>query len=287
MSELNKAEKYLMENLTRLAEEGCLDENPRPKYKDGTSAHSLFITGVYETYDITKGEIPITETRPIYFKKALSEISWIYQLQTSELQPLKDMSVDFWDEWKVSGTNGIGQRYGATVKKYDLMNKLLDGLVNDKFSRRHIINLYQYADFEETEGLYPCFFQTMFSVRKVNNEYYLDMTLTSRANDYLVAGFINRIEYLAFQMMVACHCGYNVGKFNVFVQNLHIYSRHAEQVEETVKRIQQLKKREFQSQPQLILNVPSGTNFYDIKPSDFELIDYNPIKPQMTFELGI
>ena len=287
MSELNKAEKYLLENLTRIANEGCLDENPRPKYKDGTGAHSIFITGVYETYDISKGETPITETRPIYFKKALSEISWIYQLQTSELQPLQDMQVSFWDEWKVEGTNGIGVRYGATVSKYDLMNKLLDGLINDKFSRRHIINLYQYADFEESEGLYPCFFQTMFSVSKVDDEYYLDMTLTSRANDYLVAGFINRIEYLAFQMMVATHCGYRVGNFNVFVQNLHIYDRHLEQAEETIKRINQLRKREVQSRPKLILNVPSGTNFYDIKVDDFELVDYNPITPQMKFELGI
>src|SRR5690606_10994560 len=127
-----------------------------------------------------------------------------------------------------------------------------------------------YADFEETEGLYPCFFQTMFSVRKVKDEYYLDMTLTSRANDYLVAGFINRIEYLAFQMMVAKHCNYQVGNFNVFVQNLHIYDKHIKQAEETVKRIHELKKREKQSQPKLILNVPEGTNFYDIKVEDFE-----------------
>ena len=56
----------------------------------------------------------------------------------------------WWRDWEVDNTNTIGQRYGATVKKYDLMNKLLDGLTNEPYTRRHIINLYQYADFEET-----------------------------------------------------------------------------------------------------------------------------------------
>lgn len=289
MTELNKAEKYLLENLTRLAEEGCIDENPRPKWEDGSSAHSIFINGVYETYDLAKGEFPITETRPIYVNKAISEIEWIYGLQTSELKPLHDLGIRWWDDFEVNNSGNIGQRYGATVKRYDLMNRLLDGLINNPFSRRHVINLYQYADFDETEGLYPCFFMTMFSVTKRNgsDDLYLDMTLTSRANDYLVAGFINRMQYVAFQMRVAKHCGYKVGKFNVFVQSLHIYDKHIEQVQETISRIHQLKKREVQSQPKLILNVPDGTNFYEIKVSDFELVDYHPIKPQLSFEVAI
>ena len=37
----------------------------------------------------------------------------------------------------------------------------------------------------------------------------------------------------------------------------------------------------------LVLNVTDGTNFFDIKPEDFELVDYEPVKPQLKFDLAI
>jgi len=289
LSELNKAEKYLLENLTLLAKEGCMDENPRPTYaSDGSPANSIFLTSVYETYDLSKGEFPITETRQIAIKSGIGEVFWIYQDQSNDLELLKDKyGVTWWNSWDI-GNRTIGQRYGATVKEYDLMNQLLDGLKNNPFGRRHIISLWQEEDFKKEGKLPPCAFQTMWSVRKVNGEFYLDLTLTQRSNDYLVSGTgINQMQYIALQMSVAKHCSFKVGKFSHLRQNLHIYSRHIEQAEETIKRIKQLKNREVQSQPTLILNVPDGTNFYDIKVDDFELVDYNPIKSQLKFDLAI
>ena len=38
--------------------------------------------------------------------------------------------------------------------------------------------------------------------------------------------------------------------------------------------------------PKLILN-PDKTNFYDFTIDDFEMVDYNPLKPQIKLELGI
>lgn len=107
------------------------------------------------------------------------------------------------------------------------------------------------------------------------------------SSNFIIAGFINQSQYVALQMMIAKHCGYEVGVFTHFIQNLHIYDRELSQTNELLNRIQQLKQRKVQSQPKLILNVPDKTNFYDIKASDFELLDYNPIKPQLTFDLAI
>ena len=36
--------------------------------------------------------------------------------------------------------------------------------------------------------------------------------------------------------------------------------------------------------PKLQLKCPSGTNFYDIRFEDFELLNYDPIKPQIKFD---
>ncbi|MFK5236640.1 thymidylate synthase, partial [Lactococcus lactis] len=62
---------------------------------------------------------------------------------------------------------------------------------------------------------------------------------------------------------------------------LHIYDNQFEQANELVKRTASDKE------PRLVLNVPDGTNFFDIKPEDFELVDYEPVKPQLKFDLAI
>jgi thymidylate synthase len=49
---MSKADKYYMENLREIMDNGFYDENPRPEYKDGVKAHSKFITQVFEKYDI-------------------------------------------------------------------------------------------------------------------------------------------------------------------------------------------------------------------------------------------
>ncbi len=161
------------------------------------------------------------------------------------------------------------------------MNKLLTGLKENPFGRRHIISLYQEADFEETDGLYPCAFLTMWTVREINGVYYLDCTLIQRSSDAGTALHINQSQYVAKQMMIAKHCNYKVGKFTHFIQNMHYYSRHEDSVNELLKR------KPNNIQPIIKLNVPDGTNFYDITIDDFEILNYNPIKPQLKFELAI
>lgn len=255
-----KADIYYKKNLEQILKFGSKDENPRPHYKDGTPSHSLFITGVFEEYDISKGEFPITTLRNTAIKTGVKEILWIYQKQTSSLSTAREMGINWWDEWNI-GDDTIGQRYGATIKKYNLLNKLIDGLINDPFSRRHIIDMYQYSDLNETEGLYPCAFQILCSVRKFEGDFYLDMTLTQRSSDYIMAGYINKIQYVALQLMLASHCGYKVGKFCHFVQNLHIYDRHISAAEEI------LSKDPLEIQPSL--NLETNSDFYNIKLEDF------------------
>lgn len=273
-----KADKIFKEAMIEILEEGTMDVNPRPKYKDGTPAHSIFITHKYYTYDISKNEFPIITLRPIAIKKAINEIFWIYQDQTSDLNVLKDVyGIYWWDDWESKDRPGtIGQRYGATVKKYDLMNRLLEGIKNEPYSRRHIINLWQEDDFKETDGLAPCAFQTIFTVRGE----FLDMQLIQRSSDFIVAGNINGMQYVALLMMVARHCGLKPGKFSHNIVNLHLYDRHLEQAKEMLER------EPVECSPQLILN-PDKTDFYSFVPEDFTLVGYEPIEKQLKFELAI
>ena len=279
---MTKADIVFKEYIRKIMEEGVWSEQARPKYKDGRTANSKYITGAFMEFDLAKGEFPITTLRPIAIKSAIKEMLWIYQDQSNSLDLLEDKyNVHYWNDWEVGDSRTIGQRYGAVVKKHDLTNKILKQLEANPWNRRNIISLWDYDAFEETEGLLPCAFQTMFDVRRVDGEIYLDATLTQRSNDMLVAHHINAMQYVALQMMIAKHFGWKVGKFFYFINNLHIYDNQFEQAEELLRR------EPSDCRPHLVLNVPDGTNFFDIKPEDFELVDYDPVKPQLKFDLAI
>lgn len=274
---MNIADFYYKKNLKKIIYEGSFDSNPRPKYKDGVKAHSKFITQVFEEYDINKGEFPITTLRNTAIKTGIKEIFWIYQKQSNSLKDAMDMGINWWNEWDI-GDGTIGQRYGATIKKYDFVNKKLYDLKNDPFSRRHIINMYQEEDLNMTKGLYPCAYETIWSVRKHNDHLFLDLTLNQRSNDYIMAGYINKIQYVCLQLMFASHLGYKPGKFCHFVQNLHIYDRHFEAAEELINR------DPLDIQPTIELK--SQKNFYDYEIDDF-IINNTKSIPKLTSNIEI
>ena len=276
---MNKADRRFKEIMIKILTEGTKDEGPRPYYpSDKSPAHSTFITHQVHTYDISKGELPIITLRPIAIKNAIKEILWIYQDQTSSLDVLKNKyNIHWWDEWESKDRPGtIGQRYGATVKKYNLMDNLLEGIKKDPYGRRHIMNLWQEEDFKETDGLKPCAYETIWTVRGE----YLDMSLTQRSSDFIVAGHINGMQYTALLMMVARHCGLKPGKFTHYIINLHLYDRHEDNARLMIER------EAIECTPKLVLN-PDKTDFYSFTIDDFELVGYESVKPQLKFELAI
>ncbi|AXJ12793.1 thymidylate synthase [Streptococcus pluranimalium] len=279
---MTKADDIFKANIKRILDEGVMSEQARPKYKDGRTANSRYVTGSFAEYDLAKGEFPITTLRPIPIKSAIKEVLWIYQDQSNSLDVLEDKyNVHYWNDWEVDGSRTIGQRYGAVVKKHDIIAKILKQLEENPWNRRNVISLWDYEAFEETGGLLPCAFQTMFDVRRVDGDIYLDATLTQRSNDMLVAHHINAMQYVALQMMIAKHFGWKIGKFFYFINNLHIYDNQFEQANELLNR------EASDCQPRLVLNVPEKTNFFDIKAEDFSLVDYDPVKPQLSFDLAI
>lgn len=282
---MNKSDLMTKEVIEKILKEGCLDVNPRPKYKDGTPAHTLSINHVMQSYEMDKGELPIITLRPIATKSAIGELLWIYQDQSNSLDLLRDKyKVTWWDEWDI-GNRTIGQCYGATVKKYDLMNRLLEGIKKDPDGRRHIINMWQENDFLEPHGLKPCAYQTVWNVRHEQNGDLLDMCLFQRSSDYGTAGCINQLQYSIFLCLVARHLGYQPGRFTWFVDNIQIYDRHVDQV------VEMLNRDSVKCNPKIWLN-PDKKDFYSFTVDDIKILDYplDQIKktnPQLSFDIGI
>lgn len=282
---ITKADYYLINNIHNILKNGYKDENPRPKYKDGTPAHTYSVNHVMRTYDISKGEFPITTLRPIAWKTGIKEIFAIYQKQTNVISKMEEIGVNWWGDWDI-GDGTIGQRYGATVYRYDLIENLINDILDDPYGRRKIMSLWQENDLRETPGLAPCAFLTIWNVRGK----YLDMCMIQRSGDMLTAsgaGGINEIQYAALLMMIARHCGYEPGVFTHFVANEQIYDRHLDQAHKLAERFNKLTESDADySQPRLVLN-PTVKDFYDISIDDFTMENYDPIKPQLKLELGI
>lgn len=285
---MTKADKYMYHMIVEIMRYGYKDINPRPKYADGTPAHTIFVNHTFRKYDLSNGEFPICTLRPQAWKTGIKEIFTIYQKPTNDIATMHDMGVTWWDEWDI-GDGTIGQRYGATVSRYDLINNLIKDIENDPYGRRKIVSLWQEQDLHETPGLAPCAFLTMWNVRGE----YLDMMLVQRSGDMLTAsgpGGINEIQYAALLMMIARHTGYKPGVFSHVVANEQIYDRHMDAANELFKRYQlELASWNDTAEPvipMLVLN-PEKTDFYDMTIDDFVMINYNPIKPQLKLELGI
>ena len=288
---MTKADYYMSQMIPLILETGYKDENPRPKYADGTPAHTISINHTFRIYDLSIGEFPICTLRPQAWKTGIREIFTIYQKPTNDIATMHDMGVTWWDEWDI-GDGTIGQRYGATVSRYDLINNLIKDIQNDPYGRRKIVSLWQEQDLHETPGLAPCAFLTMWNVRGE----YLDMMLVQRSGDMLTAsgpGGINEIQYATLLMMIARHTGYKPGIFSHVVANEQIYDRHIDAAKEIGKRfIEKMRdeddatKVHFNDQPVLFLN-ENKTNFYEMTIDDFIMVNYNPIQPQLKLELGI
>lgn len=280
---MTRADILLHQEILEILENGYKDVNPRPKYPDGTPAHTYSINHVVRSYDLSAGEFPICTLRPMAWKTAIKEIFTIYQKPTNNLAEMREAGITWWDEWDI-GDGTIGQRYGATVSRYDLINNLIKDIESDPYGRRKIVSLWQEADLHETPGLAPCAFLTIWNVRGDK----LDMMLVQRSGDMLTAsgaGGINEIQYAALLMMIARHTGYAPGVFTHVVANEQIYDRHIDAAHEMLARFQCELEPDYEKVT-VILN-PDKTNFYDMTIDDFIVMGYDPIKPQLKLELGI
>lgn len=278
-----KADKDCKRIIEQILLYGSKDINPRPHYEDGTPAHTYSINHVVQIFDLSKGEFPLLSLRNIAVKKAIGEILWIYQDQTSNLDILKEKyGVTWWDSWDI-GDRTIGNCYGKTVANHNIINNLIRGIKNDPDGRRHIINLWQEDDFLKPHGLKPCAMFSEYNIHHEKDGDYMDGLLILRSSDYLTAGAINQVQYIALLTMLAKSLGYKVGKFTCIMVNCQIYDRHIENAHIMLER------ESILANP--YLELPTK-DFYDYTLDDFKIVDYprteiNKKNPQLIFEIGI
>lgn len=264
---MSYADKIFVNNIKDILENGVWDTdyNVRPKWEDGTPAHTIKKFCIVNRYDLTK-ELPILTIRKTNFKAAIDEILWIWQKKSNNI---KDLNSHIWDSW--ADENGtIGKAYGyqlAQKHKYkegefDQVDRVIYDLKNNPTSRRIMTNIYNFQDLNEM-NLYPCAYSMTFNVSGKE----LNGILNQRSNDMLVANNWNVLQYSLLLKMMAQVCGLEAGELVHVIADAHLYDRHIELAKEVIA------KEQFEA-PKLIMN-PDVKDFYDFTVDDFELVDYN------------
>lgn len=263
---MSKADQIFINNMKDIMEHGVSDEkyDVRPKWEDGTPAHTIKKFGIVNEYDLQE-ELPILTIRRTAFKSCLDEILWIWQKKSNNIH---DLHSHIWDSW--ADENGsIGKAYGYQLGKkaiykegeFDQVDRVLYDLKHNPNSRRIMTNIYNFEDLHEM-NLYPCAYSMTFNVEGDR----LNGILNQRSNDMLTANNWNVLQYSLLIMMFAQVSGLKPGKLIHVIADAHIYDRHIDLVKKVIAKPQH-------PAPKLKIN-PNVKNFYDFKLEDFELIDY-------------
>lgn len=276
---MSYADKVFRENITDILENGVWDKDRevRPRWADGTPAHTIKKFCVVNRYDLTK-EFPVMTLRKQGFKNAVDEILWIWQKKSNRIA---DLHSHIWDSW--AGEDGtIGKAYGYQLGvknvypegEFDQVDRVLYDLKHNPASRRILTNIYNFEDLHEM-NLYPCAYSMTFNV--TGNR--LNGILNQRSNDMAVANNWNVMQYAVLLHMFAQVSGLIAGELVHVIADAHIYDRHIPLVEKI------LKNPKYPA-PKFRIN-PEIKNFYDFTVDDFKLEGYEFTKLDEKIEVAI
>lgn len=273
------ADKIFIDTCRQILDEGISDKDldVRPKWLDGTPAHTIKKFCIVNRYDLSK-EFPIITLRRTAFKSAIDEILWIWQKKSNNVH---DLNSHIWDSWAdESGSIGKAYGYQLGVKsvypegEFDQVDRVLYDLKHNPASRRILTNIYNFQDLHEMH-LYPCAYSMTFNV--TGNK--LNGILNQRSQDTLTANNWNVVQYAVLLHMFAQVSDLEVGELVHVISDAHIYDRHVPIVEKILQNPQY-------PAPKFKMN-KDIKNFYDFTVDDFELEDYQYTKLDKKIEVAV
>ncbi|MBQ6798566.1 MAG: thymidylate synthase [Oscillospiraceae bacterium] len=260
------ADKIYIETVKDILQNGVRDDDldVRPRWDDGTPAHTIKKFGVVNRYDLKK-EFPVMTLRRTYYKSCIDELLWIWQKKSNKIS---ELGSHVWDEWAMEdGTIGKAYGYQLGVKHrykegmFDQVDRVIYDLKHNKASRRILTNLYNFEDLHEM-ALYPCAYSMTFNVSGNT----LNAILNQRSQDMLTANNWNVVQYAALVHMMAQVSGLEAGELVHVIADCHIYDRHIPLVEKMIER------EPFEA-PEFIID-KSVDDFYAFTKDSFKLEGY-------------
>lgn len=276
---MSRADELFIQNCRDILENGVWDTElqVRPRWEDGTPAHTVKKFGIVNRYDLA-AEFPILTLRRTYWKTAIDELLWIWQKKSNNI---KDLNAKIWDQW-ADGTGSIGKAYGYQLGvkhqypegEFDQVDRVLYDLKHNPASRRILTNLYNFQDLHEMR-LYPCAYSMTFNVSGDT----LNAILNQRSQDMLTANNWNVVQYAVLTHMLAQVSGLRAGELVHVIADAHIYDRHVPIVGEMLT-------QPPAAAPRFSMD-SSVTDFYQFTRDSFRLEGYGPAPLEAKIPIAI
>lgn len=263
----------------------------RAHYADGKPAPTISVEGVSFAITPEMG-VPILQSKFVGHKWAFTEIEWIWQEMSNDVEWLNDRGVTIWDSWRLEDST-IGKAYGwqlANKKRwlpkfsiggYSLILNQVDYVINQlKFnpsSRRIMTTLWDVEDLDEM-SLEPCVWATHWTVQSGK----LNLHVKQRSADICLGLPYNVLQYHALHALMADEVGLELGTMYWNIDNAHIYDRHIGTIKEQTESSYDVGV--LMSTPKLVL--PEGRDFYDRRLSGAKIVDYKH-NGTYTYEVAI
>lgn len=276
---MSYADKVFIKNVKDILKHGTYDtdQEVRPKWKDGTSAHTIKKFCIVNRYDLSK-EFPMLTLRKTNYKNCIDELLWIWQKKSNDIHELHS---HIWDSWAdEKGTIGKAYGYQLGIKNkykegmFDQVDRVLYDLKHNPASRRILTNIYNHADLSEM-GLYPCAYSVTFNVSRGK----LNAILNQRSQDMLTANNWNVCQYAVLVHMIARSVGLVPGELVHVIADAHIYDRHIPIIKEIIKH------KKYPA-PKLTID-PNITDFYKFTVDSFKFENYKYNDKKYKIEVAI
>ena len=226
-------------------------------------------------------EFPILTSKQVAFKTSTLEMLWIYQQTSNDVRWLQDRGIKIWNEWEIAedGTymgrdinqifrdthpeepatefsHTIGTAYGWIVKRYDLVNNLIETLKKNPGNRRMIMSLWQ-NEWLPTAALPSCVWNSQWNF--IGGR--LNLLVTSRSTDVPLGLPFNISQYAVLCYLIAQCIGARPGQFTFITNDAHIYVNQIDGIREQISRYDEaIKGGTLPPTPKLIIN-PDITDF--------------------------
>ena len=140
--------------------------------------------------------------------------------------------------------------------------ELLKGLQNDKASKRHMVNFFNWANQDE-KALVECCYSWHFTT--TGNK--LNMLLTQRSADIFLGLTSNSYQFYVLLRILANDAGLEVGEYKHMIVDAHLYSNQIEASKELIKDFYLEKPYPT---PKLVINYQK--DFFDYTIDDFSVV---------------
>jgi len=261
--------------------------------RQGRNGITYSVLGQRMRFCLRNNSIPLLTTKKMAWKTCLNELLWFIGGHTDNTI-LNNQDVHIWNanasreflksrnllytkngdlgpiyghQWRYFNAHYIDCDTDYQGKGIDQLQNIIDGLTQDKYSRRHILSAWNPCQLDQM-ALPPCHIMCQFSVNSANE---LSCILYQRSGDIGLGIPFNIASYSFLLCLLAKHCALRRGELIHFIGDAHIYEEH-------ISILQKQLLREIYPPPTLQIN-NTYTDIEDYTIKDITLKNYRHHPP--------